>query len=285
MGTSSSYGGPTGTSALLPPWAQPNGDVPDGSDGDPNQPDDNGAGQTNGDSPKPAEPPTPIHTNFRSAKGSMTRFAGSGDGRAARRAARAYVRSRGGARGAATAATAGRAATGRLAGFLANVVNAGAETATRMVGLARIIGENADTAFAAIANALAPSGATLEEAAARKAVNEALCILYTKYDLEDGDLGKLDALDADTVAEALRASVVGYVYHRWLEELGRRIEQRAVTPHEAVQLEKQIRDLVTEAVKLDFSTVDPLNVDWNGAEGRRIVERIYQEAYAVLEAS
>ena len=270
MGTSSSYDGPTGTSALLPPWAQPNGEGPDSPEGE---------------SPKTVEPPVPIQANFRTAKGNMTRFAGSGDGRAARQAARAYVRSRGGARGAATAAAGGRASTGRLAGFLANVVNSGAETAARAIGLVRIVGANADTVFAAIANALCPPGATLEEAAARKAADEALCLLYTKFDLEDGDIRKLDALDPDTVAEAIRASVVGYVYHRWLQELGRRIEQRAVTPRDAFQLERQIRDLVTEAVKLDFSTVDPLQVDWNGTEGRRMVERIYQEAYAVLEAS
>ena len=39
--------------------------------------------------------------------------------------------------------------------------------AATLLGFARFVGQNADTVFAAIANALAPDGATLEEAAAR----------------------------------------------------------------------------------------------------------------------
>ena len=278
MGTSSTYGGPSGKSTLLPPWAQPEGGVDVPTIALPS-----GDGQPPVTSPPAAITlPSPTVT-WGTAKGAMTRYAAGGGREALRKAGHRYVAAKGGARSAARTAISGRAATASLGNFLANVVNRGGDAAARVLGLARVIGKGADAVFAALVDALAPSGAELEEAAARKAVEEAIEHIYKVFDLEDGDLTKLDAMDADTVTQVLSVSVCTYIYHRWLQELGKSIQEKAVGQREAVRLERDVLAYIREAVKLDFQNVDVLRIRWNGDAGRAIVNRIYSEAYGFLE--
>lgn len=278
MGTSSSYGGPTGPSALLPPWAQPV--IPPPFQPAPAQP------VPPDIVPSAVVPPALPTFDLRGAKTSMTRFARSGGGggsRSVRGPARSYVRGRGGSRGAATAARAGRAATGRLASFLADVATRGVDAAARQLGLGSVVGRNVEAVFAAIVNAIAPAGATLEEAAARQAVNDALGFLCDKFEVQDGTLANLDSMDQTAVGDALRASVTSYIYRRWLQELGLRIAQNAVTSRQAVRLEHQVRDYIKETVKLDFQPLDILHMDWSSPSAQQVIERIYTEAYSFLE--
>ena len=51
-------------------------------------------------------------------------------------------------------------------------------------------------------------------------------------------------MDADSIRSAVVSSVSAYIYHRWLQELGDRIEENAVTADDAVRLEKEVRDYV-----------------------------------------
>jgi hypothetical protein len=137
--------------------------------------------------------------------------------------------------------------------------------------------------FAELATRLAPSGATLEEAAARRAISDALFSLYERYDLENADLSRLDAMDGDAIRDALQVSVASYIYHRWLQELGDRIEENAIDADQAYRLEREVRDYVQLAVRLDLANVDVMNMDWDGQEGRQLMDRIYNEAYSLLE--
>lgn len=290
MGTSSSYGGPTGTNPLLPDWAQP--DTP-ASTPDDTAVDGDGNGEGEKDSPdsqstdQPAggtQPPQTPTVNFRGAKSSMTRFVSGGEGNGnVGRVGRNYVAARGGSRRSAQAATSGRSSTARLGSFLSSVASQGVAAAAREFGLGELAGRSAYEVFAAIANRLAPSGATLEEAAARHAVDDALLGLYRKYDLENTDLLSLDQMDGEAIRDAVESSVSAYIYHRWLQELGDRIEENAVTADQAVRLEREVREYVEQTVRLDLRNIDALTLDWNGNEGRRIVERIYQEAYGLIE--
>jgi hypothetical protein len=89
----------------------------------------------------------------------------------------------------------------------------------------------------AVANALAPDGATLEEAAARRATNEALAVLFERYEVGELGIENLNRLDADGAGLAVQISVSSFIYQRWLQDLGQRIEERAFTSQEAVRLE------------------------------------------------
>lgn len=146
-----------------------------------------------------------------------------------------------------------------------------------------MLGRDVDQVLTAIANALAPEGATQEEAVARQAVNDTLSYLYERYGLAGGDLTKLDAMDRAGVADALAVSVTAYIYHRWVQELGRKIEEHAFSAEEAVRLERDVRAFISETVQLDMTRVDPLTLDWAGPAGQRFVELIYADAYEMLE--
>lgn len=303
MGTSSSFSGPSGRNPLLPPWAQDGGlppdlGAPDGSSSPPPDvlPPDGGESLPPGDgnnapvgpapSPQnPVHPPVPVPSvSWAAAKRGITAYTSSrGDRGRLRNAANRYVGARGGGRTAARSAQAGRSSTARVGGFLSGVASRGFSQAALDLGLSAYLGRNVDQVLAAIANALAPDGATQEEAVARQAVNDTLGFLYERYGLEDGDLSKLDVMDREGVTEAVAVSVTSYVYHRWVQELGRKLEENAYTANEAVRLERDVRAFIEETVKLDMTRINPLTLDWGGPAGQQFVERIYADAYEMLE--
>lgn len=287
MGTSSSYGGPTGPSALLPPWAQqPPVELPAAPTPTTDAPIDPAAPVP--PQPSPPAPPLPkIH--LLSAKRAMTSFAKSGGGGAGsgalRRAGSRYVTGRGGGRSASRAASAGRATTGAFGQFLGDVRSRGLEATLRERGLSEYLGQSAQVVLTAIANMLAPAGALLEEAAARRAVTEALYELFDTLEIAGDDLTPLDAMTPEVMRSAVEFSVVAYVYNRWLEEVGDRIERNAVSPDVAARLEREVREYVETAVRLDLRQVDVERLDWRSSAGTAIVERIYAEAYGFLEGA
>lgn len=207
---------------------------------------------------------------------------GGGGGRQLRNAGRRYVQAKGGATRAARAATGGRAATVRLGGFLSDVARRGISEAARALGLADVVGRPVETVLAAIANALAPDGATLEEVAARRAIDDSLTTIFEQYGVDDAGIEQLNALGAEGTRKAIELSVTAYIYQRWLQELGQKIEERAINASSAKKLERDVKAYVTEIVKLDLKDRDPLTINWNQAEGREFIERIYGEAYSLL---
>lgn len=303
MGTSSSFNGPSGRTPLLPPWAQDGGGLPpdvgmpggaappDGlppGDGESLPPGEGEGGPDGSAQPTPPVPARPLarppSVSWAAAKRGMTAYTSArGDRARLRSAANRYVGARGGGGTAARAAQAGRASTARVGGFLSGVASRGFAEAARALGLTAYLGRNVDQVLAAIANALAPDGATQEEAVARQAVNDTLAFLYGRYGLDDGDLNKLDAMDRSGVTEAVAVSVTAYVYHRWVQELGRKLEENAYSANEAVRLERDVRAFIEETVQLDLTRIDPLTLDWAGPDGQRFVERIYADAYDMLE--
>ena len=304
MGTSKSYGGPANRQ-LLPDWAFSESD--DEAKGEPNEPladdsqsdggeeaaDNSDQTADHENTSTPVEPsnssaaegaPTPmLWQSARSSFGSA--ISTGGDKNEYRRAASKYVRARGGSGGAARDARAARIATTRLGGFLSSVSTRGLEATLRTFGLSAVVGKGAGAVFAAILDALAPEGALREEAVARKATAEALERLYDLYGLEDGDLAKLEKMSGAVVTEAVIESVTCYIYRLWLEELSIRIEDGALSALAAVSLERDVADFVRESVKLDLKGSDVVKIDWEGAEGRGLIDRIYSEAYDLLGAA
>ena len=286
MGTSSSRGGPMDKSKLLPSWARPD---------EPNNGGDEGAEPSPEDETPPpeldaTEPPAIDQidipaTAWQTAKGSLTRAArASGDERSykIRTAAQRYVQAKGGARKASAAATGGSRAASNVGQFVASVARDGLRGALEGLNLAGLAGSDADTVFAAIADALAPPGSTVEEAAARDAVLEALVGLYEKVEAAGGDISALDSLGPEDVREAIEASTTEYIYAKWVGELGQKIERGAISEAMAVSLEREMKTYVRENVRLELKNVDPTRVNWSG-EGRAIIQRVFDNAYEFLE--
>jgi hypothetical protein len=149
--------------------------------------------------------------------------------------------------------------------------------------LSRFVGRDAETVFAAIADALAPEGTDREQVATREAINETLASLYEQYVLPDGNVAGLEAMSPDSIRDAIQASVAASIFHRWLGDLERRLEEKAVSAAEAIKLERDVEAYIRDAIHLDLQEQDPLRVDWSGPEGQALVQGIYEEAYSILE--
>jgi hypothetical protein len=166
---------------------------------------------------------------------------------------------------------------------LATVATRGLDAALKAFKLSSLVGKDAETVFAGLVNAIAPEGKSREEIAARDAVAEALCFLYEK--LVPGQPDASDAfenLSEELVREALLVSVSAYVYERWLVDLGRKIEEKAITAAEAVRLEGEMKQYVRDSVKVDLTKIEVLEMNWKGKDGRAFVQRIYEDAFAFI---
>ncbi len=313
MGTSNSTGGPRDSTPLLPAWALPGGgpdaDAPDGEDGadvdSPDAHDDSGSGSDsapntddNGvdsdNDPAGADPtddvpgvetgtPATPPAYWRSAKRQLGAAVSGRTGRAGlAKAGRAYVRALGGSRNAARSSASARSSTSRLGSFLSDVAGRGIGPAMDAIGLGSYVGRDAQTVFAAIVDAIAPDASDIEQAAAREAVNETLAGLFEQFVSPDGNVAALESMTADTIRSAVETSVAASIFHRWLGDLEKQLEDKAVTPSEAVRLERDMAIYIRETVKLDLSDRDPLKMEWAKPDGVAFMERIYQEAYSIL---
>lgn len=286
MGTSSSYGGPTGRNPLLPPWADgggagPNGDAPGGGPAPP-PPGDGNAPPYDG-SPTPMPLPVPMPSvSWSGPKGIVTRIANGSTSSTYRSASRSYVRAHGGSRTASRSARSGRTTTARLGGFLAGVVTTGVAGAARALGIRDLVGLDAQSLLAAFIDLLAPAGALLEEAIARKALIETMSELFERYDVETDGPTALDRMDEDGMREVIVLSVTNYVNERFQQELVNCVERGSVSEREANELIDEAKEFIAGVVEIDLEGVDLVTFDWEGEEGRRFVEDIYQTAYSLL---
>ena len=298
MGTSTSHGGPKDRPPLLPDWALPS-PVPPVPTIPPVIPDPAAVPQPG---VAPQQPQSPVHPaapplnpqptptygplvgkpRWSLAGGGLGRVAASGGGHGMGRSAQRYVRALGGSRLASTSSTGGRRAASRFAGFLSDVARGGLADAFEKLGLGSIVGRDLDSVVAAIADAVCPEGADREEIAAREATSEALEEVFSDVINSGADPAQLDAMTAAGVGKAVEAMVASYIYNRWLGDLGAKIEEKAISPQQAVRVEHRMKEFIRDAVKLDLAQRDPLSIDWRGAEGRDLMGRIYTDAFAVI---
>ncbi len=276
MGTSSSYSGPTGTTSLLPPWAEdPVAPVPLG-----------GEGSTTAE-PEPLGMDISLpQISWKVPKAALSRLASGvaiGLGAAVLASlGRSYVQASGGARATASSALAGRASSARLGGFLADGVRNSFQEAARNAGLEPFLGRDAQYVLAAFIDMIAPNGELREEAIARAAMIETCTAIFDRYDVADGGIDALDAMDADGMQAIVALSITNYVNVRLQEELVNRIERGALNEEDANALMLEIKDFIAGVVRLDLREIDVLALDWDGPEGYRVVERIYETGYEML---
>jgi hypothetical protein len=199
-----------------------------------------------------------------------------------RLAGRRYVSAKGGAKKSASTAVAGRAATARIGNFISDVSARGFADAARTLGLQNTVGQKVEVVLAAVINAIAPPGTNNDDAIARRAASETLREVFEKHGVEESGLDALNAMTPADVADTIELSVAAYVYQRWLFDLSQRIEQNAVSETEAVKLERDVKTFVAGLVKLKLDGNQALQVDWNGAQGKKFVQDIYEAAYKLL---
>jgi hypothetical protein len=174
-----------------------------------------------------------------------------------------------------------------LGGFLTNTAAMGIIAASEALGLSdAIIGMPVELALASILDAIVPEGATLDESAARQAINATLVEIYKRYQLEDGNISNLEAIDNKTAGELVVFSVVRYISERILQDLGTSFENGKIGFDEVIKLEREVFPYIRETVKLELylQNINVLAINWAGSEGQQFSENIYTQAYSLLEA-
>ncbi len=297
MGTSTSHGGQKDRPPLLPDWALP-APIPAVPQPQPipAPPGDGPVPQDPSDTGQPIHPAAPAlqptqtptygpltgKPRWTMAGRSLGRVAASGGSRGMGRAAQRYVRARGGSKRASASSPSGRRATASLAGFLSDVARNGFADAFANLGLGSVVGRDLDSVIAAVNDAVCPAGTDREEVAAREASTETFEEVFADIIKADADVSQLDAMTAAGVGKAIEAMVASYIYNRWLGDLGVKIEEKTISPQQAVLVEQRMREFIRDAVKLDLQQKDPLKVDWRGTEGKELMSQIYSDAYSVI---
>jgi hypothetical protein len=231
--------------------------------------------------------PVPTDVSWGAAKAQMTQF-GSSEGIKTDRgrvhlaaAGRHFVGSQGGARGAARASRAGRSSAQRLAGFLSALSTLDLKQAAARFNLQAYVGATASTLLAALVDRLAPAGAQLEDAAARSAMVTTLSELFRERGAEENGLEALQSMSADDVREVVLAFIVRYLDERIAQVLAKGLEDQPAD--DVLAREKEIHRFIEMTVKLDLSKMDVIDMDWSSPDAMQTIERIFQDAYDLIE--
>ena len=287
MGTSKSFGGPTGSNPLLPPWAPPLDPGPETEDGNAdgdNAGEEEGNGGQNTHAPPLTEPP-----QWRGVLAQARRLASGGaTGDSARTRARSavkkYVRNRGGARTAAQGSVAARSTGPRIGRFLSDVARYGVEQALQNLNLSDYVGRSAGDLLNGLADALLPRPNSPDDAAANHAGLQAFYDLLQQYDAHEQGIDALDALDVEGVRHALEHFIARYITASSISTLSQRVEDGSSTADRCDEILREVRSVIVEVVRWDLSGRDVLEIDWSGPEGSQLIDRQLLHAYELLEA-
>lgn len=290
MGTSNSYGGPKDTSHLLPSWARQNSDIDNNSTGNGIPPDDGeveqnipGNDNSNDQDTQDLNHESRSQGKWENAKNMMSRYAsrGSEQGSPAR-AGRAYIRAEGGAQKAAQSVKSGKTTARKLATFFTTTARSDISQGLNSIGLGHLVGKDVDTVFSELIDTLLDNGVNFDENIAREAIEDALASFY-KQCSENQNFKSLERLTEEQLKRAIEDFVSGYIYKRWLQKLGNCIERKAVSEIEAVKLEGEVKIYVRDLVNLELDSRNILSIDWNGDEGRQMIDSLYEDAYSLIE--
>ena len=290
MGTSASNGGPKGSPPLLPDWFNPS--PPEGSNQDAPQDGNNDSDgendSTNDDSKEQNNNDVPYLTNqstdWGKSKGSLTRIAKSTSGSSIQKAGRKYVSGLGGRSGATRAAAQGKSTGIKYASFLGKIASGGINNALQYLGLDNLVGRSSEEICLAIADAIAPTGSTNDEAIARDALISTLDSLYNKLQENGNDFTNVDSLSMDQVKETLIDYVSNYVFNKWMYELGIAIEKGSVTETDAINLEREVKDLIYAETFERYRDIPVETFNISNQSNIAMIEEIFETAYSTLES-
>lgn len=298
MGTSASNGGPKGAPPLLPPWygnPSPGPPPPPDPDSqpndqdnplDPSEPSQNPTSPSNPPIDEQANQSIPANSatkNWGTARGALTRLSNSTGGSTGRKAGGRYVKSLGGSKAATRAAAQGIRTGSVYAGFLGSLSSNGIDQTLSNLGIGNYVGKSHEEICAAIANVLAPVGATNDEAIAREALLATIDALYSKLLGEGKDLSALETLDEGQVKETLVEYVGNYVFAKWMYELGSSVEKGNLSEQQAIALEREVKDLIIVETVERYRDISIADYNLDSETTSRIITDIFQTAYSTLE--
>ncbi len=277
MGTSSSNAGPKGNTPLLPDWID---NEKDDNSVNPNDGNNNTENQ-NQDNQNTV---IPLTGTWSGAKRSLGNFSNNPSKVNFKRAVKAYVKASGGARNIANSARHGKIVAGQFISFLNDIRNDGLNKTYEKFGFGKISGDSVEHIFNNLAEVLSSGGGTDEETIARNAVVEALAKIYEDFDVENNSIEALDNLTEEQTETYLEYYLTSYIYERWLQELGIKIEEKDINPADVVKAEKNAFDFIQSSVNLKFDDYNLTTFDYRSDTGKAIMDEIFIQAYSLIEA-
>jgi hypothetical protein len=282
MGTSSAFGGPGGSTPLVPSWLGE-----DSSAGPEGAPPSNGtapgAPPPGSVSPAPVAPPIPIPAatdRFTAARNNFTRFVRSGgnDRASMGRAVSHYVSTAsGGRRSAAQRMGASRGAGARLVGFLSAAGTPGVREALRELNLSNLAGRPIEEVFLGLVDYICPDGGSIDEGIAREAFIETIA------ELAENGIADIDGLSADQIQTIFELYATHAIEARLCNDIGPKAITLPPDVAAAERVQAQLLDFIRRGVadaltaaRTDMQTLTPDRVF-------RFVTNIYEQAFFILE--
>lgn len=268
MGTSNSFGGPSGSTPLVPSWlgGDNNGDPPPtGPAAPPMRP-----------PIPPAEPPkrfTPARTNF-------ARFARSGgsDRTSLGRAISQYVSGAShGARNAAARMGSSRNAGANLLSFLTEVNTRGARAALRTLNLEALTGRPIEEVFVGLLEFICPDGGTVDEGIAREAFIETIA------DLAAEGVTDLDELTAGQMQTVFELYVMNAIEARICNDIGTKVVSLPNDAHQARLVEEQLKDFIRGGVSDAMTRARAGTPTLTPDRINDFVNEVYEQAFSILQ--
>lgn len=290
MGTSKSFGGPSGTNPLIPSWLVP---PPELAPSDllepfaplpatPDQPATNPA-----TTPAPAQPdPSPVEvpvdvpTRYKTSRTRFNRIARgthSNRGRL-RKATSDYVRKGlGGSRRASSRMAVSAKTAGRVIGFIRSVEEKGFVQAAKDFGLGDLTGKTAKEIGPLLAEAFLEQGGSIDEGISNRAWVE------TVIEAIEGELVDTTDISADTMIVMLENYVTRTIELRLQQDIGAKILPLSSDAARAKEVKTEIRELVRGEVQ---RAVRPILQATARVEQSRLSSvglRIYRQAFEYLQ--
>ena len=279
MGTSAAFGGPPGSSPLLPSWLQdPDIDVP--VDLEPTA--TLGDGSVD-DEPTAVIPTAPLRTNddnrFTAPRTSVSEWAASSgtNGRAARRSLGRYAReSLGGQDGGAKRLRRGREAAVRLASTLHDIQTRGINAVLLELGLGSFVGRGAEEIAAALSDAVCPMSSLVDDALVRDAFLDTITVLA------DEGIVDFESITDRQIERLLIVFTCNVIRARYLLDCARRAIERAPTDNGAGSLKSDIGAIIEDLVGARLDGTLSGGSSLGGEQLARAIESVYKQALGLL---
>ena len=282
MGTSKSYSGPTGKNPLIPPWAENGGGSEISSPGGGQA----AASQNNQEPTIPLVNQGPSNLeSWRNVKSNFTRFAGNSSfgNRGVCKTLRSFVRAQGGATNASKISRRGRSVAQNIGGVLAGLAEHGENLVYDGFNFQECVGKKTSELLSILVDLIVPDNDDLESMVARNAAIEAFQKLFEIFDVSSKGLEALKNLSLDNMKIVFQTYLSEYIFVSLLNKAGQKLER--MSPKDAKKCETWVKGYIVSKVELDLSSSDLTKLNWKGSEGRIFVQKIFRQAYTLIETS
>lgn len=223
--------------------------------------------------------PVAPNRRFGAARLSLGRFAQSDDHGDLRRAVGRYIRDGYGGSGTASRRFAGTSSTAAALHSVLSSTEAGhpAEQGSKLDPIL-LSGHSSREVMDAIIETVRPSDGTQDAEANRASIRDALCELLTKF--QEADLLNLKSEEREFVVERF---VAIDVFHRFVLDLGKTIQEKAPSASAALARLKEVKDYIKETISASFRKLREKGYRMITGRIREIAQSSLRETMVIFE--